>query len=136
MYVCFMVFKKAQIVSDVLQKRKGDFEDSVTEDENSESLCDTLWERMTSLYSRYKVICLGTYMLSVKSSRANFISFWSHLGFYIEVVIIIFDHLLFYLFRICCLMLLPLFNFFCNSRFLIVLLNLPISVKEVMKLTT
>lgn len=63
MYVCFMVFKKAQIVSDVLRKRKGDFEDSVTEDENSESLCDALWERMTSLYSRYKVICLDTYML-------------------------------------------------------------------------
>jgi len=39
-------------VDDVLRKRKGDFEDSVTEDENSESLCDTLWERMTSLYSR------------------------------------------------------------------------------------
>lgn len=75
MYVCFMVFKKAQIISDVLRKRKGDYEDSVTEDENSESLCDTLWERMTSLYSRYKVICLDTYMLLVKSSRANFISF-------------------------------------------------------------
>lgn len=117
MYVCFMVYKKAQIFSGVLRKRKGDFEDSMTDDESSESLCDTLWERMTSLYSRYQVICLDTYMLLVKSSRVKFISFWSHLGFYIRIGIIIFGHLLFYLVRICGLMLLPIFIKFCDSLF-------------------